>query len=213
MIFVAVMLCASMLHAQEIKIDKDLRNLVNAVMSLRQPDSSKKVSAINSVKSHLSRNMKWRLMDELRDENNGECFLSKKMTHFGLNPILNGVLIDRKGRDNVPGHMLNSKSSKYDYSLIEKGVKAKKTVKYTLKGRIGKQDFVIIPYTQSTDNLSVRIYKGADNLKYSIQKDKGGCLYMHVDTNLKRTDCIMFEIENKSNTNVAVVIINHNMRK
>lgn len=213
MSFVIVVLCSTMLHAQEIKIDKELRSLIDAVISLRQPDSLKKVSAINAVKLHLSGDMKWRLMDELRDQNNGECFLPKKMKHFGINPIINGVMTARKGRSKVPGHMLKGESSQYDYSLIEKGITAKKKVKYTLKGREGKQDFVIIPYMQSTDDISAKVSNEAANLKYSVRKDKDGCIYLHINSKLKRTDNVTLEIENKSNTNAAVTIINHNTRK
>ena len=62
---------AMTLQAQEAMIDKELKNLVDAVASLRQGDK------VNSVITVLRNNKQWTLMDELKDQNNAECVLSK----------------------------------------------------------------------------------------------------------------------------------------
>ena len=197
---------AMTLQAQEAMIDKELKNLVDAVASLRQGDK------VNSVITVLRNNKQWTLMDELKDQNNAECVLSKKMKRFGLVPILTDVLTDRYGKNMSRGDFLNGEDPRFDYSLIEKGIKAKKKVKYTFQGRVGKQDFVIIP-CDPTSILSIKFSKGSSDLKTVQQKSKDGCIYLRIDTKLKSTDKITLEIENKSSNNVAIAILNHNTRK
>lgn len=200
--------CILTLQAQEMKMDKDLQRLVDVVVSLRNStDSNKK-----SVKEVLKQNKKWTLMDELKDQNNSECMLTKKMKRFSLVPILIEILTDRYGKNISRGDFLNGEDPKFNYSLIEKGIKAKKKVKYTFQGRVGKQDFVIIPCDPAS-NLSIKFSKGTSPLKATQQKSKDGSIYLHIDTKLKSTEKITLEIENKSNNNVAVAILNHNTRK
>lgn len=196
------------LQAQELKIDKDLKNFVVAVVSLRQKDDA----VINSAKVVLKNSKVWTLMDELKDENNSECWLTKKMKRLNLVPILTEVLTERYGKNISRGDFLNGEDPRFNYSLIEKGIKAKKKVKYTFQGRVGKQDFVIIP-CDPTSVLSIKFSKGSSALKTVQQKGKDGCIYLHIDTKLKSTDKITLEIENKSNNNVAIALLNHNTRK
>ena len=199
--------CVITLQAQVFPIDKELKDFVDAVVSLRQSDK------VNSVKTVLRNNKQWTLMDELKDQNNAECILTKKMKRFNLIPLINGVLTERYG-NNIPGKdFLNGEDPRFNYSLIEKGIKAKKKVKYTFQGRVGKQDFVVVPCDPSSTNLVIKFSKGSSPLKTVQKKGKDGTVYLHIDTKLKSTDKITLEIENKSNVNVAVVILNHNTRK
>jgi len=160
----------------------------------------------------LTKDKGWTLMDELKDESNSECLLTKKMRRFNLVPILTEVLTERYGKNISRGDFLNGEDPRFNYSLIEKGIKAKKKVKYTFQGRVGKQDFVIIP-CDPTSILSIKFSKEASPLKTVQQKDKNGCIYLHINAKLKATDRITLEIENKSNHNVAIAILNHNTRK
>ena len=196
------------MQAQELLIDKNLKIFVDAVVSLRQNSNDK----INSAKTTLKNNKAWTVMDELKDGNNSECWLTKKMSRFNLVPILTEVLTERYGKNISRGDFLNGEDPRFNYSLIEKGIKAKKKVKYTFQGRVGKQDFVIIP-CDPTSILSIKFSKGASPLKTVQQKDKNGCIYLHINAKLKATDRITLEIENKSDNNVAIAILNHNTRK
>ena len=200
--------CIFSMQAQEILIDKNLKIFVDAVVSLRQNSNAK----INSAKATLKNNKAWTVMDELKDGNNSECWLTKKMSRFNLVPILTEVLTERYGKNISRGDFLNGEDPRFNYSLIEKGIKAKKKVKYTFQGRIGKQDFVIIP-CEPASILSIKFSKGTSPLKAVQQKSKDGCIYLHIDAKLKATDKITLEIENKSNNNVAIAILNHNTRK
>ena len=207
-VFALSLFCAVILQAQEVKMDKELASLVDVVMMLRNSTEE----SCNKAKQLLSADKKWTIMDELQDQNNGGCILTKKMNRFNLVPLLNGVLTERYGKNDSRGDFLNGEDSRFNYSLIEKGIKAKKKVKYTFKGRVGKQDFVVIPCDPTTV-LSIKFLKGTSPLKALQQKSKDGSVYMRIDTKLKATDKITLEIENKSNNNVAVAILNHNIRK
>ena len=200
--------CILTLQAQEIKIDKKLKTLVDAVVLLRQNDDAN----ANSLNEVLKQNREWTSMDELHDQNNAECILTKRVRRFCINPIINGAQIERYGKNISRGDFLNGEDSRFNYSLIEKGIKAKKKVKYTFQGRVGKQDFVIIPCDPASV-LSIKFSKGASPLKTVQQKDKNGCIYLHINAKLKATDRITLEIENKSDNNVAIAILNHNTRK
>ena len=134
------------------------------------------------------------------------------MKRFGLVPILTDALTDRYGKNMSRGDFLNGEDPRFDYSLIEKGIKAKKKVKYTFQGRVGKQDFIII-LCDPTSILSIKFSKGSSDLKTVQQKSKDGCIYLRIDAKLKSIDKITLEIENKSNNNVAIAILNHNTRK
>ena len=200
--------CIFSMQAQELLIDKNLKIFVDAVVSLRQNSNDK----INSAKTTLKNNKAWTVMDELKDGNNSECWLTKKMSRFNLVPILTEVLTERYGKNISRGDYLNGEDPRFCYSLIEKGIKAKKKVKYTFQGRVGKQDFVVIPCDPKSV-LSIKFSKDTSPLKAVQQKSKDGCIYLHIDAKLKATDKITLEIENKSNNNVAIAILNYNSRK
>lgn len=207
-----VVLCAivSICTAQDIHIeDKEFSSLINAVKLLHNPNAEN----CNRAKQILMDDVKWTLMDELKDQNNAECILTRKMKRFNLTSIINGVLSERYGKADVPGHFLNGEDSRYNYSLIEKGIKAKKKAKYTFKGRVGKQDFVIIPCDPQSTKLSIKFSKGTTTLKTVQKKDSDGIIYLHIDSKLKGSESITMEIENKSEGNVAIAILNHNTRK
>lgn len=203
--------CMNFLNAQEIQIDKELKSLVDAVVKLRQTDS--KESARQSVTSLLSKDKSWTMMDELKDKNGGECLLTKKMKRFQLNPILTQILEKRYGKNTSRGDFLNGEEANFNYSLIEKGIKAKGKVRYTFKGRAGKQYFVILPCDASSAALKIKLLKGSKDLKPTINRGKDGIYYIQTSTNLKASEEITLEIENNSNVNVAIAILNHNTRK
>lgn len=161
-------ICAITLQAQNVKIDKELKNLVDNVVSLRQSDQAKTKIVI----ANLKQNKKWTLMDELRDQNNGECFLTRKMKRFNLVPILTGILTERYGKNISRGDYLKGEDFRFNYSLIEKGIKAKKKVRYTFQGRVGQQDFVFIPCDPQSANISIKLTKGSSTLKTTGQRDR-----------------------------------------
>ena len=207
---IAVLACVLAVLAQETtKTDNVLKTFVDAVVSLRQGTSESRV-ALENV---LSKNEKWTLMDELQDQNGAECRLNSKMKRLNLTPILNKVLAMRHGKSEVPGHYLNGEDPRYDYSLTERGITARGKVSYTMKGRVGEQDFVFVTAGNKGLPITVRFVKGKTALKTTTLPSPDGTLHLHIGEKLKSSDRITMEISNTSGTSVAVTILNHNTRK
>lgn len=201
----------------QVKVDKELESLISAVTSLRQTETSKQKTAYQVVTQTLTADKLWTPMDELRDRNNNECRVTdKSMSWFKLNSILNTITMKRSGLNTSRGDFLNGEDPHFSYSLIEKSVKAGKTVSYDMKGREGSQDFVVVPYDAQNAKLDVVLYKKDGNKKTTLAKgSKGsdGLIYVQVKSKVKADDVLTLEINNRSTTNVAMVILNHNKRK
>ena len=203
--------------AAQVKVDKELESLISAVTSLRQADAGKQKTAYQVVTQTLTADQHWTPMDELRDRNNNECRVTDKtMSWFKLNSILNTITMKRNGLNTSRGDFLNGEDPHFSYSLIEKSVKAGKTVSYDMKGREGSQDFVVVPYDTQKAKLDVVLYKKAGNKKTQLAKgSKGsdGHIYVQVKTKVKADDVLTLEISNRGTANAAMVILNHNKRK
>jgi len=213
LLLLMTMFCMLVMRGQSVLMDQGLRSLVDAVVMLRQAESEKSETLREKASETLEKNQKWTLMDELKDRNGGECLLTKKMERFRLVPVLNTILAKRYGKNKVKGHYLNGEDPKFNYSLIEKGIKAKGKVVYHVRGRVGHQDFVMVPRNVDKANLRIRMLNGKKRLKAKMTKGQDGNIYVHTDSRLKLTDQLTLEITNGQNENAAVVIINHNTRK
>lgn len=201
------------MKAQNIK-DKHLQQLVSWVTSLRETDESKQRIAYNEVKNKLASDKEWTPMDELVDENRGECRpTNRNMAWFRLNTLL----VQAPGQSGnhsmvTKGDFLNGEDPRFNYSLIEKGIQKGKTVRYTMKGREGAQMFVIVPRDASmVSKISATLKFG--NSSVSGKPDKSGNIVLEVKDKLKRDDRITLEITNGTTADMAVVILNHNTRK
>ncbi len=195
--------------------DKHLQQLVSMVTSLRQPSESQQRAAYNELKIKLAADKEWTPMDELVDEGNGECRPTKKMNWFRLNTLL----MQAPGQSGnlsmvTKGDFLNGEDPRFNYSLIEKGIRQGATVRYTMKGREGAQTFVIVPYeADAASKIKATIKK--DGAVIAQGKVENGNIVLKVDRkySLKSKDRITLEIKNDSGKDMAVVILNHNTRK
>lgn len=102
--------CILTMQAQGIIIDKGLTAFVDAVVLLRQSNTTNE----KKTKAELTKDKKWTLMDELKDANNNECWLTKKMKRFNLVPILTEVLTERYGKNLSRGDFLNGEDPRFD---------------------------------------------------------------------------------------------------
>ncbi|MBR0118428.1 MAG: hypothetical protein IJM04_14300 [Prevotella sp.] len=194
--------------------DKHLQQLVSMVTSLRRPSESQQRAAYNELKIKLAADKEWTPMDELVDEGNGECRPTKKMNWFRLNTLL----MQAPGQSGnlsmvTKGDFLNGEDPRFNYSLIEKGIRQGATVRYTMKGREGAQTFVIVPYdAKAASKIKATITKDGDVIHGKVEN---GNIVLKVDRkyNLKSKDRITLEIKNDSGKDMAVVILNHNTRK
>jgi len=151
-------------------------------------------------------------MNETGPVKEQECRPSEIEKRFKLNRILSQV---DEGRKYVSTHgdMLNGEDERYNYSLYERSVKAKATVEYTLKGREGKQVFVVVPYLAHNSGLTAKIiFNNGQAERFTIQED-GSLVYQSNTTALGREDVIKICISNGSASNQSFVLLNHNTRR
>ena len=151
-------------------------------------------------------------MDEITPHEN-ECLLSdRKVKWFALNRILSQRMgyEDNKTR----GDFNNGEDPNFNYSLIERSVKAGRKVEYELSSREGEQIFIIMPSNTEKAKFEISLYRGKDKLAQGKTLNSGD-IYMKIDAKKEITadDVLRLVVINNSNENMAFVIINHNTRK
>lgn len=198
-----MILLSSALEAQT--MDDELTSLVEVVLSLREQDAAH----FNKAVEQLTDDTKWTAMDELGVLKSQECKPTDNVPSFKLNRILNKA---ESGRRYVSqrGDFLNGEDPRYCYSLFERSVKADSMVTYTLKGRVGAQTFVIIPF-EADANLSVEFF--SPDVFFAEVKNTVGMSVFRSDAGQKADSYITIKVKNLDNTNHSFVIINHNTRE
>lgn len=198
-----MILLSSALEAQT--MDDELTSLVGVVLSLREQDAAH----FNKAVEQLTDDTKWTAMDELGVLKSQECKPTDNVPSFKLNRILNKA---ESGRRYVSqrGDFLNGEDPRYCYSLFERSVKADSMVTYTLKGRVGAQTFVIIPFDADA-NLSVE-FSSPDVFFAEVKKTVGMSVFRS-DAGQKADSHITINVKNLDNTNHSFAIINHNARE
>lgn len=183
--------------------DKELALLVDVVKMLRSTSESDYAKASQILASDV----RWTPMNETGAVRPEECKPSDKVAGFKLNRILSKA--DR-GRKYVSTHgdMINGEDSRYDYSLYERSLKAKSKAEYALKGRKGRQTFVVIPYHPSALR-QIAVDVSGQNVQ-PIYDAQNGTVTITCDAAGNEVRLI---VENKSSQPQSFVIINHNSRK
>lgn len=205
-IVILFVLMASMSSVAQ-TMDSELKSLVDIVKMLRSENST----SYSRAQELLKKDSKWTPMNETGTLKKQECRPTEVGKRFKLNRILSTVDNGRK-YVSTHGDMLNGEDERYNYSLYERSVKAKTTVEYTIKGREGKQTFVIVPYLESGSGLCATITLG-NGQKENFSTDKDGLLlYSSNMSSLKREDIIKITVTNKSASNQSFVLLNHNSR-
>lgn len=201
--------CPLWIQAQNMSLDPKLKSLVDAVLELRKGTEA----TSQKVEKNLSGYYYWTPMNEIGGKNEGECPLGKVSKKFKLNRILNQIAGSRVYKS-THGDMLNGEDSRFDYSLYERAVKGGKSVTYTLVGRVGKQCFVIVPFSKSGSGISATLcVDGGEPVSFSTNA-ADGTLVAWLDTpQLTAKQAITLTVTNGSKQNQAFVVLNHNSRK
>ena len=195
--------------AQE-SLDPEMQHLMEIVASLRQTERPEE--AWNQANEDFGNDTRWTIMDEITPHEN-ECLLSdRKVKWFALNRILSQRMgyEDNKTR----GDFNNGEDPNFNYSLIERSVKAGRKVEYELSSREGEQIFIIMPSNTEKAKFEISLYRGKDKLAQGKTLNSGD-IYMKIDAKKEITadDVLRLVVINNSNENMAFVIINHNTRK
>lgn len=193
------------------KPDDELVFLMETVSMLRTAEPGEKMDIYDKVSDKLKKDDKWTRMDELVDEGTGECRLTDRTVNwFRLNNILNTIEITRVGNDDIKGDFLNGENPNFRYSLLEKSVKNGSSVKYRIRGRSGKQVFVLMPFNPSdSGNISMSLYKGDSQISAGEMDSKGN-LFMEYTGSLTPDEELVLVISNHGVKNIAMVLFNHN---
>lgn len=176
--------------------------LVNNILLLRINHEKNWNLAQEKLNEHIN---EITLMTKLIDSNN-DCLLSGKQRFF-INIIINEL--KRKGRVQFSSkEFLDGQENHIPFSVIEKGIKKGATSTYTIKNRIGRQCFAIIPYN-ATQEYSTELLVG--NTAIKPHKDTKGITYYIFDVSKDGNNVITLKVSNKDQLKNAVfVIVNHN---
>ena len=206
-VFVILMLCLYpvVVNAQ-LPMDKEVRSLIGAVCKLRGADAN----SYKRVETLLSEDEAWTPMNETGAFQEGECPPYDDIPYFGLNRLLSHIAIERK-MVHTHGDFLNGEDERYNYSLYERSVRAGFSVSYTLKGREGKQWFIIIPYDKDGGGLSASIsINGGSTIPFTQAENGAIATYLDwpkIDVN----DLVTITVQGTRNQ--SFVLLNHNTRK
>lgn len=188
--------------------DEEMQNLIDIVGTLR---GTRDKTAWDNVKETLANDKQWTIMDELRQSEN-ECRITDRMVQwFSINRMLSQNMGYENSR--ARGDFNSGEDPNFNYSLIERSVKAGAAVSYELKFRQGKQEFVVMPYETEGVNMTIEAYRG-DELLATGKTASDGNIYLIIDAdkNIKSDDVMRIVVTNNGDKNMAFVIINHNTR-
>lgn len=197
------MVVANCCYAQE---DGNLKKMTEDIVAIRKAKASDKILNETVIKWSASGNPKITLMDEIQRDKNNE-YRGNSANQFKINQLVTHVY----GRQNTgmvsKGDYFNSTEKDICYSAIEKSVKGKSKVEYTLIGHIGIQEFVFMSY-----NPSSKFSASVNGIPAKPIDGQKGALYVKLPK-VKKEDKILLSITNESNSNESFVILNHNPQK
>lgn len=186
--------------------DVHLKKLTDDLIQLRKVNASNDALNKTVLEWSASGNPKITLMDEIRRDENNEyrgCGTNK----FKMNQVITHVYRRQNTGMTSKGDYFNSTEKDFFYSVIEKNVKKKSTVSYTLTGHVGEQEFVFVSY-----NVNTLFFVKVNGVSAQPISGKKGVLYLKLPI-VKKGDKIIFSITNNSNSNESFVIMNHNPQK
>lgn len=188
--------------------DAEMQNLIDIVGTLR---TSHDKDTWEGVKEALGNDKQWTIMDELK-QNPNECKISDRTVQWFA---INRMLSQNMGYENsrARGDFNSGEDPNFNYSLIERSVKANTSVSYDMRFRQGKQEFVVMPYATEGVNMTLEAFRGDEKLATGKMAADGNIyLTIGADKNIQSDDTLTIVVTNNGDKNMAFVIINHNTR-
>lgn len=205
--YIFIIMCISTtVWSQSLTEDKELALLVDVVKMLRVAGEKNFNKGIDLLQSDY----KWTPMDETGNIRSGvECNATEGVPSFRLNRIMSRVAGNRR-YESTHGDMINGENTDYDYSLYERALKPDAEVSYELKGREGRQTFVIVPYNKSA---TMEAYIESDDVRITGDRKPDGSIVISWTTNLPTmTHEFLLVVRNDMPSSQSFVILNHNSR-
>lgn len=181
--------------------DSYLMKLTEGVVEIRKSKSSKEKLNHMVAQWSATDSPKITLMDEMNNDTEHE-FRGSGTNKFQMNKVVTFVYGNQNTNMVSKGDYFNSTEKDVFYSAIEKTVKKKQTVTYTLTGHIGIQEFVFVSYDPKT------VFTATVNGEKAIPIGEG-IQYLKIGK-VGENDEIVFSIKNESSSNESFVILNHN---
>ncbi len=210
LLFVMAGSLSSQAQVLEQRGEETLITLRNAVLLLNNSDKSSWEEAQNEFGRHLN---SFTLMDELQDSKNDCVPIASKVKKRGVNRLVTELKNGHRVQ-NSENELLDGSDSRFNYSIFEKCIKEGATSTYTMKGRSGKQVYLVIPY-DSGNKYSCRLILAGNRVYAPSHTDKDGIAYFFIDSDEgpKSNEPVALKISNEEkNKNASFVIINHNYR-
>lgn len=197
MLFISI--CAFSVKGQ----NDELNRLTDIVKSLQTGGEK----AYREAVALLAVDKLWTPMDELTIDRSVECRASDRVPGFRLNSVLTNA--ENKERyQTATGNHLNGADIRYNYSLFEKTLKARKTASFVLPQRWGEQVIIIIPFNSKT-KITAKATGGDKD--FTVTPSGNGSLKL--TGSAVKGQPLKLSVTNNSEENISYVILNYNSRK
>lgn len=205
LITLTLLLAAAPLHAQT--GDAELDRLVGIAAMLRTADATVYGRALQMLQA----DPKWTPMDELGRVQQSECTPADKAPRFRLNRLLSRADGSRKPVASR-GDFLNGEDERFNYSLYERTLRARSRATYRIKGRQGRQTFVLLPLTATGHGLTLSV--SAPGCAFRLQRtlESGAQVYVSAAP-LRKDQVLTLTVTNASAAPQSFVLVNHNPRQ
>lgn len=203
MLRTVLIICLTLLGLPLKAQNAELTKLADIVKSL--PGGGEK-SYNNAVKL-LAADEHWTVMDELPSDRRVECRASDRVPGFRLNSIMTNA--ERAGLyQTSAGGFLNGADVRFNYSLIERTLKAGASITFTLPERWGDQIIMLIPYGGEKAKISA---KATGNAEFKATSAGQGAILL--SGRVDKGKPLKLTVINAGQQNASYVILNYNSRK
>lgn len=185
-------------------------DLMNVALTMRKNDAK----SWNDAKEKLQKRLDmFTLMNKLNDDQNDKFLSGKSIKSFGFNRLVDDLKnnkLDRPVTQNTGKGLLDGMDGRFNYGIVEKGIKKGCTATYLLEERIGKQVLVIIPYDKN-QAYAPMLYKNEEFIPAAGVDQQGVTYYvLEGENELNQGDVLTLKIANRNpDQHEAFVIINH----
>lgn len=196
-----LLLASLICYAQE---DNHLKRMTKDLVRLRSARVSNDSLNKLVIAWSTSGSPKMTLMDDVKRDIENE-YRGNNANKFKINQVVTYVY-ERQNTGLVSrGDYFNSNEKDIFYSAIEKTVRKGCTVKYSLTGHAGKQEFVFVAFNPKTKFTATVNGKKAVSIGDAVQSLSIG--------KVEKGEKIILSITNESKQNESFVILNHNPQK
>lgn len=214
-VFVLTVLVVAFFVVSQAQTADYLQEIAKVVKDLRKSNNSVRQQAVATLAAN--QNPKVTLMDEIKwagdEEEKANEVKGNQGYRFKLNQVILNVYKKQNHRLESKTNMLNGNEKDIHYSIIERSVKRGGKITYQIKGRMGVQDFMFVPFNPKSKYV-VTMY--VDGVRVERKESSDVC-QIHLNR-MSGKQSIVFSInylDDKSNKDLfeSFAILNYNQQK